>query len=190
MCSVLGAISAGLSLYQGYAAGQAAEAQADAQAASLEANARTARLQGHDAIERGGLEELKLRRQLAQHKGTQKATLATQGIDINSGSALDAQKASIAEGEHDAEVIRFNAARQRWGYINQAENLEAQASNTRAMGKSVARNALFEGIGNAVLGGIDVWQNNKTSSPLTEIDDRSKYWGPVYNPIERKRRGY
>ena len=190
VCTVLGALSAGLSLYQGYAAGQAAEAQANAQAAAMETNANNSRIMAHDSIERGSLEELKLRRQLAQHKGNQRATLATQGIDINSGSALDAQQASITEGEHDAEVIRFNAARQRWGYINQAENLGAQASNTRAMGKSAARNALFGGLGNAVLGGIDTWQNNKTSSPLTDVDDRSKYWGPVYNPIERKRRGY
>ena len=167
MCTLLSAIGAGLSIYQGYAAGKTAEAQAEAQASAMEQNANFSRAQAHDAIERGGQEELKLRRQLAQHKGNQRAILATGGIDIDSGSAVDVQNASISEGEHDAEAIRFNAARQRWGYINQTENLEAQAAGMRAQGKAAARNALFGGI---VSGGLELYSGYKgvKSSPLTE----------------------
>ena len=96
MCTLLSALGAGASLYSGYAAGKTAKANAYAQASAMDYNAKIARQQGHDAILRGGEEELKLRRQLAQHRGKQRATLATQGIDINSGSALDVQNASIA----------------------------------------------------------------------------------------------
>ena len=167
MCTVLTALSAGLSLYQGYAQGQAAQAQAEAQAAAYEQNAQNARVKAHDAIERGGLEELKHRRNLAKQLGNQRAGLATAGIDINSGSALDVRNASIAEGEYDAEVIRFNAARERWGYISDAENLEAQAAGARASGKAAARNALFGGIISAGLG-IAGGAANSKSSPLTE----------------------
>ena len=167
MCTVLAALGAGLSVYQGYASGQAAKAQAEAQAQAMEQNAKFARAQGHDAIERGGQEELKHRRNMAKHLATQRASLATTGIDINSGSALDARNASISEGEYDAETIRFNAARERWGYINKAENLEAQAAGTRAQGKAAARNALFGGIAGAALGGLNAYSQMK-SSPLTD----------------------
>ena len=172
MCTVLAALGAGLSVYQGYASGQAAKAQAEAQAQAMEQNAKFARAQGHDAIERGGQEELKHRRNMAKHLATQRASLATTGIDINSGSALDARNASISEGEYDAETIRFNAARERWGYINKAENLEAQAAGTRAQGKAAARNALFGGIAGAALTGLNTYSQTK-SSPLTDTTGSS-----------------
>ena len=167
MCTILSALGAGFSLYQGYAQGQAAKAQAEAQATAYEENAQNARLKAHDAIERGGLEELKHRRNIAKQLGNQRAGLATTGIDINSGSAADIRNASIAEGEYDAEVIRFNAARERWGYLREAENLEAQAAGARATGKAAARNALFGGVINAGLGLAGSATTSK-SSPLTE----------------------
>lgn len=169
MCSVIGALtalSAGASLYGGYASGQTAKAQAEAEAQAAEANARIARIQAHDSVERGGQEELRLRRQLAQNQGTQRVMMAAQGVDINSGSALDVQNASIAEGEHDAEVIRFNAARQMWGYINQANNLEAQAASARSRGKYAARNGLISGIGGAITSGLGMFGGS--GSPLTK----------------------
>ena len=169
MCTVLGALtalSAGASLYGGYAAGQTAQAQAEAEAEAAEANARTARVEAHDSVEQGGQEELRLRRKMAQTRGTQRSMLAAQGVDINSGSALDTQLASIAEGEYDAEVIKYNAARQRWGYINQANNLEAQAKNARARGKYAARNGLISGIGGAITSGLGAFGGS--GSPLTK----------------------
>ena len=191
MCTLLSALGAGASLFSGIAQSRNAKAQADAQASALEANARNARILGHDAIERGGQEELRLRRSLAQHRGTQRAARATAGIDIDSGSAFDAQIASMSEGEHDAEAIRFNAARERWGYEQQASNMENQAAYYRAAGKSAASNILFGTVMNIGLGlGNDIYQRTRGGSPLTEYEDRSKYWGPVYNPIERRRRGY
>lgn len=193
LATALTAVSAGASLYQGYASGQSAMAQADAQADALERNAEISRAQGHDAIERGGMEELRLRRQLANLRANQRTQAAASGIDINSGSALDVQNASISEGEFDAEAVRFNAARAKWGYDTQADNMIAQANNARAIGRSARTNALIGGVANA-LGtvGTGLYSSKQNYSPLTEqlFDDRSKYWGPVYNSIERKRRGY
>lgn len=187
MCTLLTAAMAGLSLYQGYAAGKTAQAQANAQAAAMEQNAAFSRAQAHDAIERGGIEELKLRRSLAKHLGNQRASMATNEIDIDSGSALDVRNASISEGEHDAEAIRFNAARQRWGYLNQAENLEAQASNTRAAGKSAARNALFGGAVNALTIGLNDY-SSYTSSPLTEYANPSDWAKTTYLTNKKRKK--
>ena len=195
MCTLISALSAGASLFAGITQANNAKAQANAQAAALEANARNADILAHDAIERGGQEELKLRRSLAQIAGNQSVQAASSGIDSNSGSVLDARNASISEGEHDAEAIRFNAAKERWGYISQARNLNNQATYYRAAGKSAANNILFGNIMNWGLNlGNTIYEQtrdpNEAESPLTDYDDRSKYWGPVYNPIERRRKGY
>lgn len=195
MCTLISALSAGASLFTGITQANNAKAQAEAQANALEANARNADILAHDAVERGGQEELKLRRSLAQVAGNQAVQAASSGVDSNSGSVIDVRNASISEGEHDAEAIRFNAARERWGYISQARNLNNQAAYARAAGKSAADNVLF---GNLMKWGLDLGNTvyeqtrdpNDSESPLTDTNDRSKYWGPVYNPIERKRRGY
>ena len=174
MCSTiaLGVISAGASLFQGYAQAQSIKAQSEAQARAQEANARIAQQKAHDAIERGGEDELALRRNIAQQKGHNRAAMASAGIDIDSGTAQDIQNASIQEGEHDAAAIRFNAARERWGYITQSENLLQQAAMSRANGQAAAGNALFGGM----------YYQNAGSSPLTASAPLTSYqtWGSPY----------
>lgn len=139
MCTMLAAaIGAVGSIMQGVAANNAAKAQA----AIAERNAQIAELQARDSIERGGHEELRLRRQMAIHQGTQRALLAAGGVEVDSGSALDVQDASMREGEQDAAAIRFNAAREGWGHQVQAVNYRSEA----AVARSAGRNALFGGI--------------------------------------------
>ncbi len=190
MCT---ALTAGAGLYQGIARSKAEKAYGEAQASAMERNAKIAEAQGHDAIQRGGLEELRLRRGLAQQMGNINAQAGASGIDTNSGSVQDVRNATISEGEQDAEAIRFNAARERWGYNAQAANLRTQANYTRANSRANARNILT----GSILGfGLDlgqgIYNNDSKTSPLTDStdDDRSKYWGPLYNPYERRRRGY
>ena len=191
MCTLLSALSSGATLVSGIAQARNARAQANAQADALEANARNSRVLAHDAIERGGQDELQLRRSLAQLAGNQRVQAASSGIDINSGSALDARNASIAEGEHDAEAIRFNAARQRWGYDAQANSMENQAAYSRAYGRATADNILFR---NVVNFGLDLGENiynktrdpNASESPLT--DYVPKDWAKTTYLTNKKRR--
>ena len=188
MCTLISALSAGASLFTGIAQANNVKAQADAQASALEANARNADILAHDAVERGGQEELKLRRSLAQTAGNQSVQAASSGIDSNSGSVLDARNASISEGEHDAEAIRFNAARERWGYISQARNLNNQAAYYRSAGKSKADNVLF---GNLMNWGLDLGNTvyeqtrkpNDSESPLTDS------WVDTFGPEHFRRNG-
>ena len=173
MCTLISALSAGASLFTGIAQANNAKAQANAQAAALEANARNADILAHDAVERGGQDELRLRRSLAMNAGNQAVQAASSGVDSSSGSVIDARTASISEGEHDAEAIRFNAARERWGYISQARNLNNQAAYARAAGKSAADNVLFS---NLMKWGLDLGNTvyeqtrdpNDSESPLTD----------------------
>lgn len=190
LCSALAVLGFAGSMYQGIMQGEYAKAQAEAQARAAEQNAQIAKAQGHDAVIRGGEKELDFRRDLARHKGNQRAVLAANGIDINSGSALDAQFSSISEGEHDAAAIRQNSARERWGYEMEAANYKTQAENYRAQGKAAANNALF---GSVIGAGLNLAGNfsNNSSSPLTyknnNFEDRSKYWAWPYNKIRKDR---
>ena len=191
MCTLLTALSAGASLFTGIAQANNVKAQANAQAAAMEANARNSDILAHDAIERGGQEELKLRRQLAQVAGNQRVQAASSGIDVNSGSALDARNASISEGEYDAEAIRFNAARERWGYQSQANNLRNQAAYSRAAGKAAANNILF---GNVMNWGVNLGNTiyNKTRDPSeseSPLTDYAPDWVNSFGPENFRRNG-
>ena len=191
MCTVMTALGLTAGAYSSYAQGEAAKAQADAQANALEQNAKISEYQAHDAIQRGGQDELRLRRSLAIQQGQARAAMGASGIDIDSGSMRDVIHQSIQEGEHDAEAIRFNAARERWGYLQQANNMRAQAQTARNVGSNAYRNALFGGVLKLGAGVADYYSDNDAGSPLTQYnDDRSKYWGPVYNPIQARKRGY
>ena len=189
MCTMLATvIGAAGTLMQGMAANSAAKAQA----AAANQNARIAEAQAHDAIERGGQEELRLRRQMAQLQGTQRSALAASGMDIDSGSALDVQDASMREGEQDAVAIRFNAAREGWGHQVQAANYRNEASAARAAG----RNALFGsivGAGTSLLSaaGPGTWTKNTTSG-VKAVSGRVKAVSGTVLPryIGRKRGVY
>jgi hypothetical protein len=139
MCTmVMAALSAAGSVLQGMAGQSAAKAQAQAE----EQNARLAELQGRDAVQRGGREEAKFRREQSMLEGRQRSLLAASGVDIDSGSAADLQDASRMEAEEDAAVIRLNAQREKWGFDMQALNHRNAASAARAAGS----NAMTAGV--------------------------------------------
>ena len=184
MCDVstaLMATNATLGLVSGVAKANTIRQQGRAQADALERNAEIAQQQGHDAILRGGTDEYRLRRGVAQMMANNRTQAAASGIDIDSGSLRNVQNATIREGEADAETIRFNAARERWGYMQQAANLQSQANYSRASSKYQANNLLA---GNALKFGISLgtgladYENNRDESSLTDTlgDDRSLYW--------------
>ena len=124
---------------QGVAANRAAQAEADA----ANQNARIAEAQSTDAVARGGKEELKQRRKMAILQGEQRAALAASGVNVDSGSALAMQDASMSEGEQDAAAIRFNAAREAWGHNVDAVNYRNKASAARAKGRNVLTGSII-----------------------------------------------
>lgn len=67
-----------------------------------------------------------------QQVGSQKAALAANGQDVNSGTALDLQSDTKAAGMLDQLTIQNNAARTAVGYKNQGLNYENQATADKA----------------------------------------------------------
>jgi hypothetical protein len=83
--------------------------------------------------------------QTAQTIGTERAAMAANGVELNSGSALRIQGDTAKLGDVDAMTIRSNAARAAYGYELQGVSYGQQAS----LDESAASNAVSAGSLNA-----------------------------------------
>lgn len=139
--SLAATVAGGVVSYEG--AQEAAKAQKNAslyQAQVAQNNASVANQNAQIATQAGAAQaeqqELKTRAAVGAIKASQGAS----GIDVNSGSALDTQKSQDVLGQLDALSIRSNAARQAYGYQNQAASYEGEAALDRS-GASAATEA-------------------------------------------------
>ena len=143
--SVMGAIG------QGQQAAAAA-GQANYQAQLARNNQMIAEWNAQRALQQGQVAEQQQRFKSAQVIGSQRAALASQGGDVNSGSPLDIAGDSARAGEFDAQTIRNNAAMQAYGFRVQAANAGAQSELYRQSAANTM-DALPFGIGSSLLGG-------------------------------------
>lgn len=163
-------IPVAISAFQSIQAGRSASkaGKLDQEAANSAArvydwNARVADLQAEDAIDRGRYEEDRFRSQIDQFIGTQRATQAASGTDVNFGSNVDVQADTAYLGELDALAIRTNAYREAWGYRvegidNRARAMIARKSGVQAAeaGKVAARAAYWQGAGTIIGAGTSL----------------------------------
>ena len=135
MCEV---VTTFLAAYGGYIAAAAAAVGAYTNAQSQKAqneymedvernNAAIAKNQRADAIMRGGEEANRVQREAERMRGTQVVRLASNGLDISSGTPLAILEDSMFFGQQDAATVRNNAAREAWGYDVQGQNAMASA---------------------------------------------------------------
>lgn len=128
---VMQATGAILGASTAYSNSKAVKGAAEVNARVQELNAQMAEQQARDAITRGdkaaGASRLKSR----QFKGSQRAALAANGVDLGFGSALNMLNDTDLFGEIDAETIRDNAAREAWAIRQQAAGLRVDASTYR-----------------------------------------------------------
>lgn len=141
---------AALSAVNSYTQSKAQKSQGDFQAQQLEAGARVADIQADDAIKRGESDAKAHRRRVRLQIGEQRAALAAQGQDLESGSALDIQKDTAGFGAEDEITIKNNAFREAWGYKVQSADLSSSAQFTRLGAKQQSRQTLITGGLNAI----------------------------------------
>jgi hypothetical protein len=110
---------------------QLIEEGAEANAGVLEYNARMLEAMARDSIRRGVDDENRFRVDLRGLIGAQRTSYAAQGVEVNSGTALDVQADTAYQGELDALQIRVNAAREAWGFRVEAENTRMQVGALR-----------------------------------------------------------
>jgi len=128
------------------------------------------------AEERGRIAEQNKRLQTGQMIGSQRAALAAQGADVNTGSPLDIQKDTAQAGEYDAATIRSNAAYEAYGYRLQgwgagsnASLLQAGASNSYAAASRTAGMLPFT-LGATLLSGASSVANKWSGYKMAGID--------------------
>jgi len=85
--------------------------------------------QADDARARGAMAEQRHRLQVAQFKGSQRAQMAANGLDLTQGSALDILTDTDFLGERDAQIIRANAEREAYGYRSRQQMADFAANN-------------------------------------------------------------
>src|SRR5262249_35794370 len=107
-----------------------------------------ANFQAQDALDRGTLDESRYRRQLAQFIGTQRNEIGARNVEAR-GSALRMLEDTAQLGEEDAQTIRLDAARQAWGYKNQASEQARIGRQSSLNDFGAAGSSLLTGSGRA-----------------------------------------
>ncbi|HEY4171341.1 MAG TPA: hypothetical protein VGM96_31405 [Reyranella sp.] len=145
-------LSTGLSIAQQSQQASAQAGMANYQAQVARNNQMVAEWNARRALQQGQVDEQNQRLKSASLLGSQRAALASQGGDVNSGSPLDIQADTARAGEYDAQTIRNNAALKAYGYRVQAANTGAEANlDDFKAGNAMA--SLPYGIGSSLLGG-------------------------------------
>ncbi len=147
------AIGTGASMIGQMQQGQAQAGMANYQSQVARNNQQIAEWNANRALQQGQVAEDQSREKTAQIKGAQRAALAGQGGDVNSGSPLDIVSDTSRAGEFDAQTIRSNAALQAYGYRIQGAGYGGTANAYGAAGANATANLPF-GIGSSLLGGL------------------------------------
>lgn len=133
--STLGLFSMGSTLLGGLLGAKGAYDSASANKDSLaiqalmsRQNAQIAEQQAQLAIQNGQVAEGNTRLRTAQIFGTQRASMAANGVDLGEGSPNDVLTTTAFMGERDARTVADNALRQAWGYRVQGVNATNNAN--------------------------------------------------------------
>jgi hypothetical protein len=108
-------------------------------------NARRLDLAADNALKRGKKAAHDFLVNVKQHAGTQKATMAAQGIETSGGSAEAVLAETIDLGIEDSATIRVNSYTEAFGFKSQASEARTQSSLTRISRKSREKSALLTG---------------------------------------------
>lgn len=158
--STLGWASAGLGAAGSLFGGISQMRAAGYQSAVAKNNARIMEMSREDALQAGQNEESQRRLATGKLIGEQLATQGASGIDVGVGTTRDVRAGAAGQGEADALMIRYNAARQAYGYSTEAESFRNEAK----MAKAAGRQALISGVlgaGTSFLGGASSIASNK-----------------------------
>jgi len=113
-------------------------------------NASLAERNARDAILRGGEAAHERHAQTRKMVGSGRAAAAAQGIDPDSGSALDLTSEARTIGELDEITLMNNAARESWGY-------KVEAAGHRESGRQAAQAGRTGAISTLLTGGAQAW---------------------------------
>ncbi len=165
--AALSAFDSVLGAWTLYQQGKAQKYQYRANERIAEVNSRIAEMQARDALKRGHETEARSRQGTKKLRGSQRASIAAQGIRTDFGSAQDIQQETEDIGELDALTIRNNAAREAFDYRSQGGDFTMQALEAGTRGRMASSTGAFGATQTLLTGGIRAlgyykeWQDNK-----------------------------
>lgn len=136
--NVLGVGGAVMSTVGSYYNAKAQQNALEYQSIVAETNARLAEKAAQSTLLQGQQEENKVQLRTAALKGTQRASLAANGIDLGEGSAAQIQASTDMMGKIDADTVAANALRTAWGYRQQGTNYSNQALMDKASASAIS----------------------------------------------------
>lgn len=113
------------------------------EAGQLDVNAGLADTQAADALARGKETASRLALDTRQTEGSQRVSLAAQGVDIGSGTAADLQSDTAMMGALDRVTALNNAKREAYGYQVEATSDRSRADMVRSSTASMGRTTLL-----------------------------------------------
>ena len=108
-------------------------------------NERIADMRAEDALKRGQEAVGRARGRTKKLIGSQRASIAAQGIRTDVGSAQDVQQEAQDIGELDALAIKNNAAREALGFKTEAVSASLQGRIAAGRGRTQAAETLVTG---------------------------------------------
>lgn len=124
-----GAASSAVGAYYG---AKSQKVSLELQSSLSDINARMSESAAQQTLLTGQREDQKSRIATANLKGSQRAGMAANGIDLGEGSATQVLTSTDVLGEVDANTLHANAVRSAWGYRTQGVNQSNQALMSRA----------------------------------------------------------
>ena len=177
-------IGVALSAYGTYSQGAAASSQADYAAKVADQNASLAVQQANDVQEQKAQQQRQLQEQSKAVRGKQLAGMAANGVDSSSGSGLSILTDTAYTTQEDENQLEWNAAKQQWGYKQQAENYKAEAEANRVAGKNAMTSAYLGMAGQlASLGSTDSsWNKKAGKAGGFKLDTGKVFKSTDFNP--------
>lgn len=138
-------VNAIASLASAYSQSQSLKAQGRYQRAVAETNAKLAEMNADDALRRGDKEAARYLKQAKGVRGAQRAAMAAQGIEVDSGSAAEIQADTEKIAAENVVTIKTNAFREAWGYRVEGLNQSYAGKFASMAAGNQARDTLLTG---------------------------------------------
>jgi len=123
----------------------AIKAEGEFQESQFNMNARINDAKAREAIRIGDKDAAKHGKSIKRIVGSQRAALAAQGVDVNSGTAEEIQFQTLEIGREEADTIRNNAWREAFGFKKAADVDRTSGAFAKSASKFKAQNTLITG---------------------------------------------
>lgn len=172
----LGGATSAIGSYYG-AKGQQSSLRYQADIADI--NAGLAESSAQSALLTGQRQEQSIRLRGAQVKSAQRASMAANGIDLGSQTAVNVLSSTDVMSQIDANTAQANAVRAAWGYRTQGVGYQNEAAMKRAGAEGISpeMQAATSLIGSAGKVASSWYVMDKGISPRSTKSGSIGYWG-------------